>query len=57
MNKPAVMRRVMILSAVTCGAATFLFAVARQFAVAEIAASTVTGVRLYLLSPTVVDLD
>ena len=33
-----------------------LFALARQFAMVEIAASIVTGVQLYLLSPTVGDL-
>ena len=40
---------------VACGAA-FLFALARQFAVVEIAASIVTGVQLYLLSSTVGDM-
>ena len=38
MNKPAVTLAVAILSAVACGA-TFLFALARQFAMVEIAAS------------------
>jgi hypothetical protein len=55
MNKPVVPLAVTILSAVACGA-TFLFALARQFAVVEIAASIVTGVQLYLLSSTVGDL-
>jgi hypothetical protein len=55
MNKPVVTLAVTILSAVACGA-TFLFALARQFAVVEIAASIVTGVQLYLLSSTVGDL-
>jgi hypothetical protein len=55
MNKPVVPLAVTILSAVECGA-TFLFALARQFAVVEIAASIVTGVQLYLLSSTVGDL-
>jgi hypothetical protein len=55
MNKPVVTLAVTILSAVACGA-TFLFALARQFAVVEIAASIVTGLQLYLLSSTVGDL-
>jgi predicted secreted protein len=55
MNKPVVTLAVTILSAVACGA-TFLFALARQFAVVEIAASIVTSVQLYLLSSTVGDL-
>jgi len=55
MNKPVVPLAVTILSAVACGA-TFLFALARQVAVVEIAASIVTGVQLYLLSSTVGDL-
>jgi hypothetical protein len=37
-------------------ARTFLFALARQFAVVEIAASIVTSVQLYLLSSTLGDL-
>jgi hypothetical protein len=55
MSKPVVTLAATILSAITCGA-TFLFALVRQFAMVEIAASIVTGVQLYLLSSTVGDL-
>jgi hypothetical protein len=55
MNKQVVTLAVTILSSVTCGA-TFLLALARRFAMVEIAASIVTGVQLYLLSSTVGDL-
>lgn len=43
-----------VLSAVTCGA-TFLFALYRQFALVEVAASITTGVQLYLLSSSIGD--
>jgi hypothetical protein len=55
MSKPVVTLAATILSAITCGA-TLLFALVRQFAMVEIAASIVTGVQLYLLSSTVGDL-
>jgi hypothetical protein len=55
MSKSVVTLAATILSAITCGA-TFLFALVRQFAMVEIAASIVTGVQLYLLSSTVGDL-
>jgi len=42
------------LSAITCGA-TFLFALYRQLAMVEVAASLVTGVELYLLSSSIGD--
>ena len=38
-----------VLSAIACGV-TFLFALLRQYALVEVAASMVTGVELYLLS-------
>jgi hypothetical protein len=44
MNKPVVTLAVTVLSAVACGA-TFLFALARQFALVEIAASIVCADR------------
>jgi hypothetical protein len=43
-----------LLSAITCGA-TFLFALYRQLALVEVAASIVLGIELYLLSATVGD--
>jgi hypothetical protein len=43
------------LSAITCGA-TFLFALYRQFAMVEVAASLATGVELYFLSSSIGDL-
>lgn len=43
-----------LLSAITCGA-TFLFALYRQLALVEVAASIVTGVELYLLSSSIGD--
>jgi hypothetical protein len=43
-----------VLSAVMCGA-TFLFALYRQFALVEVAASITTGVQLYLLSSSIGD--
>ena len=43
-----------VLSAITCGA-TFLFALYRQFALVEVAASITTGVELYLLSSSIGD--
>ena len=55
MSKSVVTLAATILSAITCGA-TFLFALVRQFAMVEIAASIVTGVQLYLLSSAVGDL-
>jgi hypothetical protein len=43
-----------LFSAITCGA-TFLFALYRQLAMVEVAASIVTGVQLYLLSSSIGD--
>ena len=43
-----------LLSAITCGV-TFLFALYRQLALVEVAASIVLGVELYLLSASVGD--
>ena len=43
------------LSAITCGA-TFLFALYRQLALVEVAASLATGVELYFLSASIGDL-
>jgi uncharacterized PurR-regulated membrane protein YhhQ (DUF165 family) len=43
------------LSAITCGA-TFLFALYRQLAMVEVAASLAIGVELYLLSSSIGDL-
>lgn len=43
-----------LLSAITCGA-TFLFALYRQLALVEVAASLATGVELYLLSSSIGD--
>lgn len=43
-----------LLSAITCGA-TFLFALYRQFALVEVAASMATGVQLYLMSSSIGD--
>lgn len=43
-----------VLSAITCGV-TFLFALYRQFALVEVAASLATGVELYLLSSSIGD--
>jgi hypothetical protein len=43
-----------VLSAIACGV-TFLFALLRQYALVEVAASMVTGVELYLLSSSVGD--
>lgn len=43
-----------LLSAITCGV-TFLFALYRQFALVEVAASITTGVELYLLSSSIGD--
>jgi uncharacterized PurR-regulated membrane protein YhhQ (DUF165 family) len=43
------------LSAITCGA-TFLFALYRQFALVEVAASLATGAQLYFLSSSIGDL-
>ena len=43
-----------VLSSITCGA-TFLFALYRQFALVEVAASLATGVELYLLSSSIGD--
>src|SRR5271167_4928537 len=44
-----------VLSAITCGV-TFLFALYRQLALVEVAASIVTGVELYFLSSAIGDL-
>ena len=43
-----------LFSAIACGA-TFLFALYRQLAMVEVAASIVTGVELYLLSSSIGD--
>src|SRR5580698_7415009 len=43
-----------LFSAITCGA-TFLFALYRQLALVEVAASIVLGIELYLLSVSVGD--
>lgn len=43
-----------VLSALTCGA-TFLFALYRQLALVEVAASLVTGLELYFLSSSIGD--
>ena len=43
------------LSAITCGA-TFLFALYRQLAMVEVAASLATGAELYFLSSSIGDL-
>jgi uncharacterized PurR-regulated membrane protein YhhQ (DUF165 family) len=43
------------LSAITCGA-TFLFALYRQLALVEVAASLATGAELYFLSSSIGDL-
>lgn len=43
-----------VFSAVSCGA-TFLFALYRQLALVEVAASIVTGIELYLLSSSIGD--
>jgi len=43
------------LCAVSCGV-TFLFALYRQFAMAEVAASIATGIEVYLLSSSIGDL-
>jgi MFS family permease len=43
-----------LLSAIACGA-TFLFALYRQLALVEVAASLATGVELYLLSSSIGD--
>ena len=45
---------VLLLSAITCGA-TFLFALYRQLALVEVAASLAVGVELYLLSSSIGD--
>jgi len=44
-----------LLSAITCGA-TFLFALHRQFALVEVAASLALGAQLYFLSSSIGDL-
>jgi hypothetical protein len=44
----------LVLSAITCGA-TFLFALYRQLALVEVAASLAIGVELYLLSSSIGD--
>ncbi|HYA62054.1 MAG TPA: hypothetical protein VED66_02555 [Candidatus Sulfotelmatobacter sp.] len=44
----------LLLSAITCGA-TFLFALYRQLALVEVAASLAIGVELYLLSSSIGD--
>jgi len=43
-----------LLSAITCGA-TFLFALHRQFALVEVAASLALGAQLYFLSSSIGD--
>jgi uncharacterized membrane protein len=46
---------VIFLCAITCGA-TFLFALYRQFAFVEVAASMITMIEVYLLSSSIGDL-
>jgi hypothetical protein len=55
MKKHVIAIVVVFLSAITCGA-TFLSALYRQFALAEVAASLATGVQLYFLSSSIGDL-
>jgi hypothetical protein len=55
MKKHAAAIVLVLLSAITCGA-TFLFALSRQFALVEVAASLATGVQLYFLSSSIGDL-
>lgn len=55
MKSHALLVITVLLSALTCGA-TFLFALYRQLALVEVAASIVTGVQLYLLSSSIGDL-
>jgi len=52
MKNHALLVIAVVLSAITCGA-TFLFALYRQLALVEVAASLVTGVELYLLSSSI----
>src|SRR3974390_3268530 len=54
MKNHALLVIAVLLSAITCGA-TFLFALYRQLAIVEVAASIVTGVQLYLLSSSIGD--
>jgi hypothetical protein len=54
MKKHAVVVIGVLSSAITCGA-TFLFALYRQLALVEVAASLCTGVLLYLLSSSIGD--
>jgi uncharacterized membrane protein YjjP (DUF1212 family) len=54
MKSHALLVFAVLLSAITCGA-TFLFALYRQLAMVEVAASIVTGVQLYLLSSSIGD--
>jgi len=54
MKKHAGVVAAVVLSAITCGA-IFLFALYRQLALVEVAASLVTGVELYFLSSSIGD--
>jgi len=54
MKSHAVLVIAVVLSAITCGV-TFLFALYRQLALVEVAASMVTAVELYLLSSSIGD--
>jgi hypothetical protein len=54
MKSHALLVIAVVLSAITCGA-TFLFALYRQLAPVEVAASLAVGVELYLLSSSIGD--
>jgi MFS family permease len=54
MKSHALLVIAVVLSAITCGA-TFLFALYRQLALVEVAASLAVGVELYLLSSSIGD--
>jgi hypothetical protein len=54
MKKHVITIIAILLSAITCGA-TFLFALYRQFALVEVAASIAIGVQLYFLSSSIGD--
>jgi hypothetical protein len=54
MKKHVITIFAVLLSAITCGA-TFLFALYRQFALVEVAASIAIGVQLYFLSSSIGD--
>lgn len=54
MKKHVITIIAILLSAITCGA-TFLFALYRQLALVEVAASIAIGVQLYFLSSSIGD--